>query len=216
MPDYQTYATTFGGREVLTLRDGSVIELNASTIIRLSDNASERRVELEKGEAYFNIRHDAAHPFVVTVGNHRITDMGTQFAVRSEPGKVQVSLIEGSAEFATPDRGNADRPVVLKPGEIAVATAEKISVSKEPIRRLSDALGWRRGQLIFYHATLADAVEQFNRYNRQKLAVGDAQTAQLIVNGSFPVNGIDAFTQAAQQVFGVRVKHRGADIVISR
>jgi transmembrane sensor len=214
-PNYQTYATTFGGREVLTLRDGSVIELNASTVIRLSDTAKERRVALEKGEAFFNIQHDAAHPFVVTVGTHRITDLGTQFSVRSEPGKVRVALMEGRAEIDSVD-GGTDHHVVLTPGEVAIATAERVSVSKKPIRALTDALGWRKGQLIFYHTSLADAVAEFNRYNRHQLVIADPQIARLVVNGSFPTNGMEAFTQAAQQVFGVRVKHRGDDIVISR
>ena len=102
------------------------------------------------------------------------------------------------------------------PGEVAVATAETVSVSKKPIRTLTDALGWRKGQLIFYHASLADAVAEFNRYNRHQLVIADPQTARLVVNGSFPTNGVEAFTQTAQQVFGVRVKHRGNDIVISR
>jgi len=214
-PSYQIYATTFGGREVLTLRDGSVIELNASTVIRLSDTTKERRVALEKGEAFFNIQHDAAHPFVVTVGNHRITDLGTQFSVRSEPGTVRVALMEGRAEIDSIDGGKAHH-VVLTPGEIAIATAESVSVSKKPIRTLTDALGWRKGQLIFYHTALADAVAEFNRYNSRQLVIADPQIARLVVNGSFPTNGVEAFTQAAQQVFGIRVKHRGDDIVISR
>ncbi len=215
-PAYQTFATTFGGREVLTLRDGSVIELNASTVIHLSDNGKERRVSLEKGEAYFNIQHDGAHPFVVTVGNHRITDLGTKFSVRSEPGNLRVALMEGRAEIDSLDAKDTSHPVVLMPGEVAVATAESVSISKQPIRALSDALGWRRGQLIFYHTSLADAAAEFNRYNHHQLVITDPRTAQLVVNGSFPINGIDGFTQAAQQVFGVRVKHRGDRIVISR
>jgi transmembrane sensor len=212
-PTYQTFATTLGGREVLTLRDGSVIELNASTTIRLYDRSGERRVALEKGEAYFNIRHDAAHPFTVTSGNHRITDLGTKFSVRTEKGKLRVALMEGRAEVGNL---NSAKPVVLVPGEVAIATADSISVARKPMRELSDALGWRRGQIIFYHTTLADAVAELNRYNRKQLVIADAATARLTINGAFPTNGIDAFTQAAEQVFGVHIADRGDEIVISR
>jgi len=212
-PTYQTFATTLGGREVLTLHDGSVIELNASTAIRLYDDAKERRVTLEKGEAYFNIQHDAARPFVVTSGNHRITDLGTKFSVRTEEGRLRVALMEGRAEV---DNINSAKPVVLNPGEVAIATADSISVAKKPIRELADALGWRRGQIIFYHTTLAKAVAELNRYNRKQVVIADGATARLTINGSFPTNGIDAFTQATEQVFGVHVTHRGDQIVISR
>lgn len=215
-PDYQTYATTIGGREILTLRDGSVIELSTDTVVRLSDSAQQRTVRLEKGEAYFNIRHDAAHPFVVMVGDHRVTDLGTKFLVRRDVGRMRVALYEGSAQIDAVDSSQAERSVVLTPGEVAVATADSLSVSKQPARALSDALGWRRGQLVFYHTTLGDAVAEFNRYNRTQIKVGDAHTARLVVNGSFPTNGIAAFTETAQQVFAVHVEHHGDEIVVSR
>lgn len=212
-PSYRTFATALGGRQVLTLRDGSVIELNANTTIRLYDNAKERRVALEKGEVYFNIQHDAGRPFVVISGNHRIVDLGTKFSVRAEKDRLRVALMEGSAEIGNMNSG---KPVVLTPGEVAVATAESISVTKKPMRELADQLGWRRGQIVFYHTTLAEAVAEFNRYNRKQLVIGDAAIARLTINGSFPVNGIDAFTQAAEQVFGVRISNRDNRIVISR
>ncbi len=70
MPKEKSYATDIGGHEILALKDGSQIELNTSTIVRVSQDKTARKVWLEKGEAYFRIKHDAAHPFVVMVAGH--------------------------------------------------------------------------------------------------------------------------------------------------
>ncbi len=88
-PKAQTYSTTIGGRETLTLDDGSQIELNTNTSVRVAYGANQRNVWLDKGEAYFRITHDPAHPFMVTLGDKRVTDLGTKFLIRrdSRPGR---------------------------------------------------------------------------------------------------------------------------------
>ena len=175
-----------------------------------------RAAKLEKGEAYFEIKHDAAHPFAVTVGSNRVTDLGTKFLIRSDANRVEVSLLEGRARLDSTDSLRRKTPTVLIPGEVAVATADSVSVTRMPARNLSDALGWRRGLLVFYHTPLSDAAAEFNRYNRESLIIGDANTGRLVVNGAFPTNGIAVFVQATRDVFGVRVERRPDGIVISR
>jgi transmembrane sensor len=215
-PRYQTYATTVGGHETLTLSDGSLIELSTDSVIKLVDTAHIRAAKLEKGEAYFEIKHYAAHPFIVTVGDHSVVDLGTKFLIRNDPGRIEVSLFEGRARFDSGGTLHSQAPRVLTPGEVAVATADFLSVTRVPQRNLTAALGWRRGVLVFYHTSLADAVMEFNRYNREPLIIGDESTGHLIVNGAFPTNGVAVFVQAAKDVFGVRVEYRSDGIVISR
>ncbi len=101
----QTYATAVGGYRVLTLPDGSAVELNTDTAVRVADDRSQRTVWLDKGEAFFRIKHDAARPFVVIAGDHAVTDLGTQFTVRRISSRVEVALLEGRAQFETIHRG---------------------------------------------------------------------------------------------------------------
>ena len=82
VPRGQTYATALGGHTVVKLTDGSRIELNTSTIVHADVTAARRFVSVDNGEAYFEIVHDAKHPFIVDVAGHRITDLGTKFIVR--------------------------------------------------------------------------------------------------------------------------------------
>ncbi len=130
-PKTQTYATTIGGRETLALADGSEIELNTDTSLRISNEAGTRKAWLDRGEAYFKIKHDAAHPFVVIAGAHRITDLGTKFTVRDEDGGIKVALMEGRARLDAAGK-TGPRSVTLTPGDVALATATSLSVNKKP------------------------------------------------------------------------------------
>src|SRR6185437_1261440 len=74
----QVFRTPLGGRETITLNDGSTIELNTDTVLRARIASDRRQLWLNKGEAFFKVRHDPRRPFEVMAGDHRITDIGTQ------------------------------------------------------------------------------------------------------------------------------------------
>jgi transmembrane sensor len=211
----QTFATTIGGREALSLVDGSKIELNTDTVLRMANGAGERKVWLDRGEAYFDIKHDAAHPFVVMVGDHRVTDLGTKFIVRQEGDRVEVKLLEGSARLDA-NSGAPAQSAVLKPGDVAIATADQTSVTKKPVKELTQELGWRRGVLTFDHTTLAEAVAEFNRYNRQKIVIADHDVAKLEIGGTFPSDDVKLFGRATHIALGLRVEDKGNELVISQ
>jgi transmembrane sensor len=212
----QGFATGIGGHKVLTLADGSKIELNTDTALRIADKGGARKIWLDKGEAFFQVRHSVAHSFVVTVGNHNVVDLGTKFAIRRDAGQVEVSLVEGRAEFEQTGRSSPSRVVLLNPGDVLVATANSTTVTKKPAQELNDTLAWRRGALIFFHTTLAEAAEELNRYNVQKIVIADADAAHLQINGTFPSNNSHLFGHVAHVVLGVNVENNGDEIVISR
>jgi transmembrane sensor len=215
-PAYKTYSTGVGVRETITLPDGSQIELNTDTSVRVAEAALHRNVVLDRGEAFFQIKHDAAHPFVVTAGNSRVVDLGTKFTVRTETDRVEVALVEGRARIE-PLVGNAPtRIATLSPGDVAVAEKDSLRVSTLPKRDLADDLGWRRGVLIFRRTTLAQAASQFNRYNAHKLIVPDAAVAELQLGGTFQTNNPELFARVARDVLGLRIENRGGETVISR
>jgi len=216
MPDGTTYATGIGGHKTITLADGTRIELNTDTSLRIALKDDQRKVALDKGEAFFHVTHDAARPFIVTVGNHRITDIGTEFVVRRDASDVKVSLVEGRAQFERSDGAGATKPAVLTPGDVVVATANTFIVTRKPVRELNETLAWRHGALIFFHTSLAQAAEEINRYNEQKVVIADADTARLRINGTFPANDVRLFGRVAHVVLGVNVENKGGEVVISR
>ncbi len=211
-PPDQRYMTSIGGRESILLADGTKIELNTDTVLRVSGRAGERLVWLDKGEAFFQVRHDANHPFVVHSADHQITDLGTKFLVRGEAGILKVSLVEGRARVDGP--GN--KYAILVPGDVAIATESKLAVTQKPETALDRSSSWRRGVLVFDNTSLSEAVAEFNRYNRTKLIISDAETGSRKIYGTFPTTDVDAFSRLARAVFGLKVERRGDQTVISR
>ena len=184
--------------------------------MRIGSNERQRQVWLDKGEALFQIKHDAAHPFTVTAGDHKITDLGTKFLVRQDDGRLQVTLLEGRARLDSTGVWARHQSVELSPGDVAVATANSLSLIRKPEKALSEELGWRRGLLIFDRTSLADAIAEINRYNTQKLIIGDPSISKLAIDGTFPIHAVPDFTEVAQAVFGLRVEKRGDQTLISR
>jgi transmembrane sensor len=208
-PD-RKFQTAVGGRELVTFADGSKIELNTDTVLRTRMNTDERMVWLDRGEAYFQVKHDAAHPFTVMIGNRRVTDLGTDFVIRRDETRLEVAVVRGRVRYDA-----AKQTAMLTPGDVVTASGDAMSETKKPVRQLLRRLGWRRGVLVFDTTTLADAAEEFNRYNREKIVVTDPAAAQLTIGGTFPALDVSSFTDVAQDVLGLRVEKHGNDIVIS-
>jgi transmembrane sensor len=213
-PHGQVFSTPLGGRETITLNDGSVIELNTDTTLRADITADKRTLWLEKGEVYFKVVHDARHPFEVIAGKHRVTDIGTQFTVRRDGDRLRVSLLEGSVRFDATGQGG-QKPVTLKPGEELLATATDVTVFPASTRRVAKELGWRKGQLIFDNTALSDAAAEFNRYNRKKIVIADAAAGRRAIGASFAVNDVELFARMAKAVLGLRVENTPDEIIIS-
>ena len=213
-PGEKIYSTPVGGREILKLADGSRIELNTNTVLHLA--ADQRGAVLDQGEAYFQIKHDAAHPFVLKVAERRVVDLGTKFLVRTEADRLEVALIEGKARLESTNAASLRQPTVLLPGDVAVATANTTMVKRETVRDLAGELGWRRGLLVFHDTPLASAAEILNRYNANKLVIDDPAIANLTINGTFRTNDDQVFARMAQDVFGLRVVSSGNITKLSR
>lgn len=214
-PAERSYETTSGTREILSLGDGSQIELNTDTVLRVSRKAGERIVWLDRGEAFFQIKHDPAHPFTVNVAGKRVIDLGTKFSIRTDAQRTEIALTEGRARLEAPTQAQKEKIVTLKPGDVAIATATGVSVTEQPLHRLNNQLGWLRGVLIFDNTTLADAAAQFNHYSQRKLTVDDA-VADLRIDGTFLANDPAAFAVIVEHILHLHARDNGSEIQISR
>jgi transmembrane sensor len=215
-PKDRVYSTPVGGRETISFADGTKVELNTNTVLRARMTTDQRIVWLERGEAYFKVKHDRAHPFIVFAGNRRVTDLGTQFVVRRSPQKFQVSVVQGKVWFDDSDAQTASQSALLTAGDVATASAGKVVVRKEPARNIAAELSWRKGVLMFNHTPLAAAVAEINRYNVTKLVIADADVARLEIGGTFRATDPQLFARAASAMLGLHLENRGTETVIAR
>jgi len=210
--EVRAYATGIGGRATISLGDGSKIDLNTDTKIRISDARAERKLWLDKGEAYFDVVHDAAHPLVLATGNYRIIDLGTKFFVRVDGSSTRVSVQEGSVAFVPK---TSDRKLTLRAGDALVATGKDFSVVRKSPVDLAEQLGWRTGVVIFKHTSLADAAAELNRYDEQKLVVADELARMKTVSGTFPAHNPALFARLVRVGLGLHIDQSSRSIVIS-
>jgi transmembrane sensor len=101
----------YGTRSYVELPDGSKLWLNAGSKVRYATDARELTLS---GEAFFDVKHDPGHPFLIHVSGLTVRVLGTSLNVRAYPGDstVETTLIQGKAEIAVP--GEA---IVLRPSE---------------------------------------------------------------------------------------------------
>jgi hypothetical protein len=119
-------------RQSLALADGSTAELNARTRLKTDFRYGRRHLSLEEGEVFFSVVKDAGRPFLVETPAGLVRVTGTQFNIRLAPqGDTEITLIEGSVEFAPADRTTGEssvQAVALSAGRQLRSTTESVEV----------------------------------------------------------------------------------------
>jgi transmembrane sensor len=212
----ENFATAIGERETVTLADGSQIDLNTDTQLRVNAQADRPKVWLDKGEAYFRVKHNAVRPLVVIAGDQRIVDLGTEFLLRRDRDRFQIAVAQGRVSYEGSKTVAGSRPLTLTEGDFLTADGRSVSLAKKSSRVLTNDLGWRRGVIVFDGTTLADAVAEFNRYNRKKLVIASVAASRMTIDGTFSSDSLEGFTDVVRHVLQLRVEDRGDTVVISR
>jgi transmembrane sensor len=208
------YSTPVGGVSSLPLADGSRIVLNTSSQVRVELSTAVRRVDLEAGEAFFDVARDPRRPFFVTAGDRRIVVLGTKFSVRRDGNDVEVVVTEGAVQVETP---HAQRPVQtdrLVAGTVAHASNAGVLIQRRSPSEVEEALSWRGGLLVFRDQTLADAIAEFNRYTERKIVIVDPRVAGFRVAGTFQSNNAEDFVRLLEQGYPLRVEAQDDKILL--
>lgn len=211
----QVFATGVGQIQAYQLADGTRMELNTNTRLRATVTARTRIVTLDYGEAYFDVTHDARHPFTVQAGNRRITDLGTKFSVLRNDENLRVLVREGKVQVAMQPGQAGPAPIVAEAGHAVIAQGAETMVFAKPQREIDGDLGWRGGMLVFDQLPLTRVAEEFNRYNTKHIEV-EGNARKIRIGGSFKADNVDGFLQLLRQGFGLSVNDRGDRIVVSR
>jgi transmembrane sensor len=209
------YATLVGRMRTVQLADGSRMELNTNTHVRADVTDKLRVVTLESGEAYFDVIHDARHPFTVYAGNWRITDLGTKFSVFLDGDDVRVLVREGRVRVDPLHGPVPSRPTVAEAGYAVLAKGAETLVLSKPDADIASDLSWRGGVLEFDHQPLAEVAVQFNRYNAKQIQI-EGSARKIPIGGSFKADNVDVFVQLLHRGFGLSVNDQGDRVVISR
>ncbi|WP_340314593.1 FecR family protein [Rhizorhabdus argentea] len=209
--------TRVGERRTAHLPDGSTIDLNTNTNLRIALEWGRRSAWVSGGEAYFQIAHDPSRPFVIHAGAHDVTVLGTKFTVRRDGDLLRVAVLQGAVQLKGVGRSSALGSTVLQRGSKAVANSVTTIVTREPLDQLDQELRWRDGVMVLDGKTLGQAVAELNRYSQTPIVVKDEQLAAMPIGGAFQLGNVEGFIRLLREVYGVQVS-RASDgkIILKR
>lgn len=201
----KTYETAVGGRMTAQLSDGSTVQLNTDTALRVRFSQGERRLELVRGQAFFNVAHDAARPFLVRAGAMEVRALGTRFDVRHDSADASVALTQGQVRVR--QRTGQRQAWTLSPGQALTVLSDGRSTG--PARVDVAALsGWTRNIITFHDIALGDAVAEMNRYDRAKITLAPGVPTHAKLSGVFTTGDQEEFLDAAKASFDLESRRR--------
>lgn len=191
---WASYSTSVGQVSTLTLDDGSQIKLDTQSALRARLSLAHRDVELQRGQAFFTPRHEWLRAFDVIVNQHVVHAIGTRFLIdRKGDDEFQTLVAEGKVEIYPTEHTTANPPPqTIAAGQVLTVGPNGTHVDSLNASQIEQRLAWRDG-MIDLNETLAEAVAEFNRYNRRKLLIDDPDLDALPVKGRYDAHKPDLF-----------------------
>jgi transmembrane sensor len=189
-----TYATDVGEQRSIRLSDGSRVDLDALSRVRVHFTRRERTVDLLSGEGLFHVTKDTSRPFVVHSDDAHVQAVGTQFDVnRTQEGTV-VTVLEGRVAVRASSAPTRTAPASSMASESIQGTeldaGEQTTITRNTIAppRTADiavVTAWTRSLLIFDSTPLPDVADAFNRFNPRRLVIASRGLSNFHVTGTF-------------------------------
>lgn len=197
------FQTAQGERRQVELPDGSYVELNSGTRLKVRLGAERRDVTLEQGEAMFSVAHAAERPFVIDAGLGEVTVTGTRFDVRRDADEVRVAVEQGRVRVAGRVANGTEQVLTAGLGT-RIDAAGQVAQAK-PVD-VAAQTAWRDGRLVFKAATLAEVAREVSRYRQQPLRVGSPEVAQMRLTSVFRADDTNALLDALPHLLPVQVR----------
>ncbi len=229
-PDRQAFrnevVTKTGSKTSVVLPDGTTVVLNACS--RLQYDATrflngEREVGLT-GEAYFDVKHDPAHPFIIRTGPVNIRVLGTVFNVKAytEDATVETTLLSGKVEVSFPQNGSGQQVVRLQPDQKLVIAnhknqpvqdSKKANFSITPVKNSNagaadspeaekPTTAWINDRFDFDNVTFEQLSHDLERWYNVTLRFKNDRYKHEVFTGAFRKQGIEDVLQALQLMSG--------------
>ena len=215
----QDYVSKVAQNRDITLSDGSTVALGGASRLTTRFGKHERHVELGAGEAFFQVVHNPQRPFVVTVGNVSIRDVGTAFDVRRTEQSVTIAVTQGRVQIA--DNGGTSGSNAAGTGSLEAVAGQLVSynpaTSAMSVSSITpeQATAWRSDRLEFINEPLGAVVANVNRYSTRPVHIVDADLETLTFTGTIKTNAIDSWLDALPQIFPLRITEDAHRVILS-
>ncbi len=211
-----TLMTRKGERRQSLLPDGSILDLNTDTLAVVRFYQDQRRLALQRGEIFLDVRRDLNRPFVVDAGVGQVTIGGTRLNVRRDDDQMQVSVESGSVTVQA-GQGPQRRERQLSAGQQAVAHAG-LDLGQVAVADVGTISAWQRGKVVFNGSPLVKVITEMNRYLETPVRLQADHLSEHRVYGVFSIDDPYAIIKALPAIVPVRLAHLsdGSTLVVAR
>jgi transmembrane sensor len=232
------YRTQAGERRVVTLADGSQVQLDSQTELRVDYSKHSRDLKLVRGQARFDVARDVERPFSVVAADKKVVATGTAFNVDLLGKDLFVTLIEGKVVIL-PQAAPASRPPAVvsssqhadaianvtaampRLAAIELAAGQQLSVLENgsatvAATSVDRATAWQSGQIVVENEPLGSVARRVGRYSERPIRLLDEQLAALKISGVFVTGDVDGFVQTITHFLPVQAEVRQDAIYLRR
>lgn len=216
LPPTAVVQSTSGQDREALLPDGSVLSLSAQSAVSLQFEPQERRLTIDRGQAFFKVAVDKSRPFIVDAGAVTIRAVGTAFDVRKNVDRIAVSVEEGIVEVVeAAATGKSESPVRIAAGFQYVWDRGDARVRLTQIDPAA-AGAWRQGRLEYIAEPFAVVIANVNRYSPHPIRIADPETESLVFTGTVLTAGVEDWLDAIPRAFAVDLVRQSDGAVVIR
>ena len=195
------------------LPDGSSVTLNAGSSLNYPDKfKGDKRTVGLKGEAYFNVTHDASKPFIIEANDVRVKVLGTSFYVNTNSADGQGEVILTSGRVAVYYDNNPDKVTILEPGEKAVFSKTEQKIIKSENDEIN-YMAFKTKELVFSNTTLSDVVKTLNSVYHSNIKLKNNKIASYTLSGNYANLKLDSILKVIQEALPVRISKSTGNVI---
>lgn len=195
----------------LAFDDGTLVQLDRGSALAVRYDDAQRRFELLRGGALFDVGKDPMRPLRVGVGAQVLEDVGTVFDAHRSAHGASVAVVSGEVRIwpGEPSVAHAGALADLHAGQYAEVADGRLA-ALERQADLPRRTAWLPADIHFEHSTVAEVARRFGAYGGKPLRIDDPALAAMRISGRFHARDPEAFVAYLGTLPGVRVQ-RGAD-----
>jgi len=212
-PSFIIKSNNSGIVQNVPLPDGTVIQLNNhSKLIYPERFAGDSREVFLEGEAYFNVKHDKKHPFIVRAGELKIRVLGTKFTVNasSQSPQITATLLEGSIEVS-----NEKRQMLMKPSQQLRYDVNSGNMLLTELSNASREIRWTQNVWVLSETPLLDICQRMEHLFNVKIIIMNDELIGKSFTGEFYTNeSLESILKTMQTSTPFKYERKGKNIIL--
>lgn len=194
------------------LADGTIVHLNGNSSLEYPNRfkGDLRKVKLT-GEAFFDVKPDKDHPFVIEANNAFIKVLGTSFNVRAVSNKSNVEVLVSSGKVSFQKMDDPKQELILVQGDFASLNNDKL---QNGIVEDLNYMAWQSKLLYFDHSPLSEVIATLNRAYAVQIILEDEKLGDLELTSKYDRLDVDALLDAMCLTFKLNKRVENDHIIL--